>query len=29
MTPLENLKKLKLELPETSTPGGNYVSLNI
>ncbi len=26
---IENLKKLKLELPKVSTPGGNYVSVNI
>ncbi|KOF03419.1 endoribonuclease L-PSP [Roseivirga seohaensis subsp. aquiponti] len=29
MNPLENLQKLKLRLPEVSTPGGNYVSVNI
>ncbi|WKB79958.1 RidA family protein [Cellulophaga omnivescoria] len=29
MNPLDNLKKLNLELPEVSTPGGNYVSVNI
>ncbi|PHS67130.1 MAG: hypothetical protein COB12_04340 [Flavobacterium sp.] len=29
MNPLDNLKKLKLALPEASTPGGNYVSVNI
>ena len=29
MNPLDNLKKLKLVLPEVSTPGGNYVSVNI
>ncbi|KYG78870.1 RidA family protein [Roseivirga echinicomitans] len=29
MTPLENLQKLNLSLPEVSTPGGNYVSVNI
>jgi len=29
MNPLDNLKKLKLSLPEVSTPGGNYVSVNI
>lgn len=25
----ENLKALKLELPQTSEPGGNYVSVNV
>lgn len=29
MNPKENLAKLNLELPEVSTPGGNYVSLNV
>ena len=29
MNPIENLKELKLSLPEVSTPGGNYVSVNI
>lgn len=29
MNPLENLKKLHLELPKISTPGGTYVSVNI
>lgn len=29
MNPLDNLKKLKLVLPEVSTPGGNYVSVNL
>ncbi|SFS69754.1 RidA family protein [Lutibacter maritimus] len=29
MNPKENLKKLKLKLCETSTPGGNYVSVNV
>jgi len=29
MSPKENLAKLKLELPQISTPGGNYVSVNI
>lgn len=29
INPIENLKKLKLELPKVSTPGGNYVSVNI
>ena len=29
MNPNENLKKLKLVLPEISTPGGSYVSVNI
>lgn len=29
MTPKENLVKLKLELPEISTPGGSYVSVNV
>jgi len=29
MNPLDNLKELKLALPEVSTPGGNYVSVNI
>lgn len=29
MKPKENLKKLNLELPEISTPGGSYVSVNI
>ncbi len=29
LKPKENLKKLNLKLPEISTPGGNYVSVNI
>ena len=29
MNPKENLKKLGLELPDASTPGGSYVSVNI
>ena len=29
MNPKENLAKLGLELPNTSTPGGSYVSVNI
>lgn len=29
MNPLENLRNLKLALPEASTPGGNYTSVNI
>ncbi|WP_396589868.1 RidA family protein [Allomuricauda sp. R78024] len=29
MNAIENLSKLKLELPEASTPGGSYVSVNI
>jgi hypothetical protein len=29
MTPKENLERLNLELPEVSSPGGNYVSVNI
>lgn len=29
MNAIENLSKLKLELPEVSTPGGSYVSVNI
>ncbi len=29
LSPKENLKNLGLELPETSTPGGSYVSVNI
>ncbi len=29
MNPKENLAKLGLELPNISTPGGNYVSVNI
>ena len=29
MDPKENLEKLNLELPQVSTPGGNYVSVNI
>lgn len=29
MKPLENLNKLNLKLPEISTPGGSYVSVNI
>lgn len=29
MNPLEELKKLELELPQPSKPGGNYVSVNI
>jgi len=28
MYPKENLLKFKLELPEVSTPGGSYVSVN-
>lgn len=28
-TPQENLKQLQIELPEVSTPGGSYVSVNI
>ena len=28
MNPIENLLKYKLELPEVSTPGGSYVSVN-
>jgi len=28
MYPMENLLKFKLELPEVSTPGGSYVSVN-
>ncbi|OBX25141.1 enamine deaminase RidA (YjgF/YER057c/UK114 family) [Gelidibacter algens] len=27
--PKENLEKLKLELPGITTPGGNYVSINV
>lgn len=29
MNAIENLEKLKLSLPEVSTPGGSYVSVNI
>ena len=29
MNPKENLKKLNLELPQVSTAGGNYESVNI
>lgn len=29
MNPLENIKKLNLSLPEVSTPGGSYLSVNI
>ncbi|UII79534.1 RidA family protein [Flagellimonas sp. CMM7] len=29
MNAIENLSKLKLELPEVSTPGGSYVSVNV
>lgn len=29
MNPEENLKKLNLELPEITTPGGSYVSVNV
>lgn len=29
LSPLNKLEVLKLELPEASTPGGNYVSVNI
>jgi enamine deaminase RidA (YjgF/YER057c/UK114 family) len=29
MNPLENLKKIHFELPEISTPGGSYASVNI
>lgn len=29
MDPIENLKKLGLKLPNASTPGGTYVSVNI
>ena len=29
MTPLDNLKAHNLSLPDISTPGGNYVSVNI
>lgn len=29
MNPIEKLKEYGLELPETSEPGGNYVSVNI
>ncbi|MGY6648341.1 RidA family protein [Wenyingzhuangia sp. IMCC45574] len=29
MNPKQNLKKLGLELPKTSTPGGSYESVNI
>lgn len=29
MTPKENLDKLGYELTEASTPGGNYVSVNV
>lgn len=29
MNPIENLKELGLKLPEVSTPGGSYVSVNV
>ncbi|ADY29601.1 MULTISPECIES: RidA family protein [Cellulophaga] len=29
MSAEENLKKLNLELPEVSTPGGSYISVNV
>lgn len=29
MNPIENLKNIGLELPNASTPGGSYVSVNI
>ena len=29
MNPVENLEKLNLKLPEISTPGGSYVSVNV
>ncbi len=29
MTPLDRLQELGLTLPEVSTPGGNYVSVNV
>jgi enamine deaminase RidA (YjgF/YER057c/UK114 family) len=29
MNPIENLRKLGLKLPDVSTPGGSYVSVNI
>ena len=29
MNPLDNLKRLHLELPDVSTPGGSYFSVNI
>ena len=29
MTPHDNLKSLGLKLPEISTPGGSYVSVNV
>ena len=29
MNPIENLKKLGLKLPDVSTPGGSYVSVNV
>jgi enamine deaminase RidA (YjgF/YER057c/UK114 family) len=29
MNPIENLKELGLKLPQVSTPGGSYVSLNV
>ena len=29
MGPIENIKKLGLELPNPSTPGGSYVSVNV
>ena len=29
MNPIDNLAKINLELPEVSTPGGSYVSVNI
>lgn len=29
MNPIENIAALGLTLPEASTPGGNYVSVNV
>lgn len=29
MNPIENLKELGLKLPDVSTPGGSYVSVNV
>lgn len=29
MNPIENLKELGLKLPDASTPGGSYVSVNV
>ncbi|MFT5723750.1 MAG: enamine deaminase RidA (YjgF/YER057c/UK114 family) [Bacteroidia bacterium] len=29
MNPIENLEKLGLKLPDASTPGGSYVSVNV